>query len=201
MMTLSLAAGCDNNPGKDKARATVGEAASVVRPALDAEGYTFSQDGSKIEFVGAKVTGKHDGSFAVFSGRVNLVQGAPERSSVEVEMEMNSITTDAEKLTAHLKSADFFDVVRYPKAHFSSTSVKVGREKGATHTVTGNLEMHGVTKSISFPCKIRVSGDSVEVDAEFTVNRKDFGLVYPGKPDDLIRDDVVVKLAVRAKRT
>jgi hypothetical protein len=41
----------------------------------------------------------------------------------------------------------------------------------------------------------------VEVDAEFTVNRKDFGLVYPGKPDDLIRDDVVVKLAVRAKRT
>jgi polyisoprenoid-binding protein YceI len=108
MMTLSLAAGCDNNPGKDKARATVGEAASVVRPALDAEGYTFSQDGSKIEFVGAKVTGKHDGSFAVFSGRVNLVQGAPERSSVEVEMARRgtyAATLATEGFAARLRDA------------------------------------------------------------------------------------------------
>jgi len=199
LMAFSLAGGCDNNPGKDKARATVGEAASVAQPASDAARYTFSQDGSKLGFVGAKVTGKHDGSFTAFSGRVNLVQGDPQRSSVEVEIDMNSITTDAEKLTAHLKSADFFDVARYPKAYFTSTSVRAGGEKGATHIVTGNLEMHGIKKSISFPCQIRVTGDGVEVDAEFAINRKDFGLAYPGMPDDLIRDDVVVKLAIRAR--
>jgi hypothetical protein len=55
-----------------------------------------------------------------------------------------------------------------------------------------------VTKSITFPATIRVTPGAVSVDAEFAINRKDFGLLYPGKADDLIRDDVLVKLAVRA---
>ena len=66
--------------------------------------------------------------------------------------------------------------------------------------MTGNLELHGVTKSIKFPATVKASGDSVEVDAEFAINRKDFGVVYPGMPDDLIKDDVLLKLHVRAHR-
>jgi polyisoprenoid-binding protein YceI len=66
--------------------------------------------------------------------------------------------------------------------------------------VTGNLTLHGVTKAITFPATIRVTPTGFEVDAEFTINRKDFGIVYAGQQDDLIRDDVVIKLNIRASK-
>jgi len=57
-----------------------------------------------------------------------------------------------------------------------------------------------VKKSISFPATIQVSPDSVSANAEFSINRKDFGINYPGKADDLIRDGVVIKLTIKAPR-
>jgi len=53
---------------------------------------------------------------------------------------------------------------------------------------------------ISFPATIQISADSVSVNAEFAINRKDWGLVYPGKADDLIRDGVVIKLSLNVPR-
>jgi polyisoprenoid-binding protein YceI len=199
LLLLSLAA-CDD-PAKDKAKATVAEPATTAAAAAAPKGaatYAFSNADSKVAFVGAKVTGKHDGSFDKFSGTVTLVDGDPTKSTVRVEIDSASIRTDTEKLTGHLKSGDFFEVEKFPAARFTSTAIRPGGDKGATHTVTGNLELHGVTKSISFPATITVAPGAVNVDAEFAINRKDFGLNYPGKVDDLIRDDVVVKLTVRA---
>src|SRR5690606_18049800 len=111
-----------------------------------------------------------------------------------------SLVADAEKLTGHLKSEDFFDVERFPTARFVSTSIQKGGEGESTHTVTGNLTLRDVTKSIAFPAKIEAEGDEVEVEAEFAINRRDFGIVYPGMPDDLIKDDVLIKLDVDAKQ-
>ena len=191
---------CNSDPAKDKSKATVAEAVSVAAPSANGTVYAFSQADSKIEFVGAKVTGKDEGSLGTFSGKIQSPDGKPESSSVSVEIDATSISADVPKLTNHLKSADFFDVEKFPKASFVSTSVKPGGEKGATHTVTGNLTMHGVTKSISFPATIRLSADSAQADAEFAINRKDFGILYAGKADDLIRDDVLIKLTIRAKK-
>jgi polyisoprenoid-binding protein YceI len=196
---LALAA-CDD-PAKDKAKATVADPAPAAAAAPAAKGaatYGFGNADSKIAFVGAKVTGKHDGSFDKFTGTVTLVDGEPTKSTVRVDVEAASIRTDTEKLTGHLKSADFFEVDKFPAVRFTSTTIKAGGDKGATHTVTGNLELHGVTKSITFPATIAVTPGAVNVDAEFAINRKDFGLTYPGKADDLIRDDVLVKLTIRA---
>ena len=195
-LTLTLAA-CDNSPAKGKTQAAAEPVAAAAVPASGVK-YTFSNAGSKIDFVGAKVTGKHDGSFQTFTGNVNLVDNNPEKSSVSTEIDVGSLKSDQEKLTAHLKTPDLLDVAKYPKATFASTSIKSGGEKGASHTVTGNFQLHGVTKSISFPATIKVNGDAVDVDAEFAINRKDFGIVYPGMPDDLIKDDVLLKLHVRA---
>jgi polyisoprenoid-binding protein YceI len=206
LLLLGLALGiwaCNTDPAKDKSKATVAEAVSVAAPgAPSANGtvYAFSQANSKLEFVGAKVTGKNEGSLGTFSGKIVSPDGKPESSTVSVEIDVTSISAGIEKLTNHLKSADFFDVEKFPKATFVSTSVKPGGEKGATHTVTGNLTMHGVTKSISFPATIRLTPDSAEADAEFGINRKDFGVMYAGKADDLIRDDVLIKLTIRAKK-
>lgn len=198
-----LATGCNTDPAKDKTKATVAEAVtaapSAPAPAAAAK-YAFSATGSKVEFIGAKVTGKHDGAFGTFNGTIDVVDGKPEKSSVNAEIDTASVTTDAEKLTGHLKSPDFFDVAKFPKARFTSTSIAplTGGPGGATHTVTGNLELHGVTKSISFPAKIQLGADTVDVDAEFALNRKDFGIQYPGAPDDLVKDNVLIKLTLRA---
>ena len=199
-MLLAITA-CNNDPGKGKAQATVSSAAApVAAPAAGAVNYAFSNDGSKVEFVGAKVTGKHEGAFAAFRGVIALVSGDPTKSSVTADIDVASLSIEPAKLAGHLKSGDFFNAEQFPKAKFSSTSIKAGGENGATHTVTGNLELHGVTKAITFPAKIKVETDHVSVDAEFSINRKDFGIVYPGMPDDLIKDEVLIKLSLHGKK-
>ncbi|MBM4375690.1 MAG: YceI family protein [Deltaproteobacteria bacterium] len=192
---------CDADPAAGKARATAASAAPVATAAAGAAKLAFSAQGSKVEYVGAKVTGKHTGGFGAFKGQIALSDGAVEKSQVSVEVETASLTSDSDMLTGHLKGADFFNVEKFPKASFTSTAIKAGGEGGATHTVTGNLELHGVTKSVSFPATIKLTGDGADVDAEFAINRKDFGIAYPGKPDDLIKDDVLIKLTIRAKKT
>ncbi len=199
VLVASLIA-CDNEPAKGKPTAEVA-APVATQSAVPAAGasttYTFSNQNSELNFVGAKVTRKHDGKFGTFNGSVTLVDSDPTKSSVKVEVDTASISADDDKLTGHLKSPDFFDVGKFPKATFTSTSIRAGGANGASHTVTGNLEMHGVTKSITFPATIRVTPSGVEVDAEFGINRKDFGIVYPGMPDDLIKDEVLIKLKLR----
>lgn len=202
VLALTTFAACNNNPAQGVPKA--GTSAPVIASALPsppsgAKSLAFSQANSKIEFVGAKITGKHDGSFSSFSGMVNLVDGAPHKSSVSVDIQMNSLTSDAEMLTTHLKGKDFFDVEKFPKSRFVSTSIaSAPNEQPGVYSVTGTLEMHGVSKSITFPATIDVSGASVRVKAEFAINRKDFGVVYPGKPDDLIKDDVLIRLNIAA---
>jgi polyisoprenoid-binding protein YceI len=149
--------------------------------------------------VGSKVTGSHNGSFQQFTGEIDFA-GQPEKSRVSITIDVDSMTTDTERLTKHLKTADFFDVAKYPQATFVSTEIKPGGENGATHTVTGNLTMHGVTKAITFPATINVTPDTATVDSSFSINRRDFGISFAGATNDLIRDDVVLKLNVRATK-
>ncbi|MEO6602804.1 MAG: YceI family protein [Polyangiaceae bacterium] len=199
--TLAVTGGCNTDPAKGKTQATVGSAAApVTAPLPGAVNYAFSNDGSKVEFVGAKVSAKHEGSFAAFRGTVGLVDNDATKSSVTAEVDIASLTVEPAKLSGHLKSPDFFDAARFPHGTFTSTVIKAGGENGATHTVTGNLFLHGVTKAITFPAKIKIEGDSVSVDAEFAINRKDFSIIYPGMPDDLIKDDVLIKLTLHAKK-
>ncbi|MBK6314031.1 MAG: YceI family protein [Blastocatellia bacterium] len=190
------------DPAADKPKATVGAPsnAAPTSPAPTSSGgrvIALTHLNTSVEFTGSKVTGSHEGYFKKLSGSVQLDPASVEKSSVNVEIDTTSVTTDADGLTEHLKSADFFDVVKFPKAAFSSTKItaKPG-EKGSTHEVTGDFEIHGVKKSITFPASIVRSGDAVAMQAEFSINRKDFGIVYAGKADDLIRDNVVLKLTL-----
>jgi len=199
-----LAVACNNDPAKGKTQATVTSATEPVTAAAPAAGsvsYAFSNDGSTVEFVGAKVSAKHQGAFKAFRGVVNVVGADATKSNVSAEIDIASLSIEPAKLAGHLKTPDFFDAEKFPKAKFASTAIKAGGENGATHTISGNLELHGVTKGITFPAKIKIEADQVTVDAEFAINRKDFSIVYPGMPDDLIKDDVLIKLALHAKKS
>jgi polyisoprenoid-binding protein YceI len=193
--------GACSDPSSDKSKAVTGEAAPVASPPATAQGqrYQITPQNSQIAFVGSKVTGSHNGSFGDFSGQIDY-NGTPEQSHVNIDIKADSITTDTPDLTKHLKTADFFDVAKYPQATFVSTAIKAGGEGGASHTVTGNLTLHGVTKSVTFPATISVTPDVATVDSTFSINRKDFGINYAGAADNAIRDNVVLTLKIRANK-
>ncbi|MDI1477559.1 YceI family protein [Polyangium sp. y55x31] len=201
---LSLAA-CED-PAKDKPKATVAPASSAqadTKPASTAavqETLDVDATASTVGFIGSKVTGKHEGKFEKLAGKITLADGKAEGGKISFEVETASVKTDAADLDKHLKNADFFDVEKFPKATFTSTEIKAGGTNGATHTITGDLDLHGVKKSITFPVTITIAPDAATGTAEFSINRKDFNITIAGKPDDLIRDDVLLKLTLKAPR-
>lgn len=187
-------AGCEN-PADNKPKAEVSvagpdAAANTAKPA----GALPLKAGSTVEFTGSKVTGSHSGGFKNVSGWATIGPDAT-ASKVSIDIDTTSVFTDEPKLTKHLASADFFDVAKFPKAHFESTSIT---GTAPSYKVTGNLRLHGVSKAISFPASIVIKGKSLTAVSEFAINRKDFGILYKGKADDLIRDEVVIKFNVSA---
>jgi polyisoprenoid-binding protein YceI len=156
---------------------------------------------SKIEFIGSGTApGKaHHGSFKAFNGVIDLTPGAPGIKQITVDIDTTSLDSDDPKLTGHLKSKDFFEVATYPTSKFITTEIKPSTEKGATHTLVGNLTLHGVTKSITIPVDIKIDGSDVTIKSEFSLDKNDFGMTYGSTPP-LIRKEVVIKLNVKGER-
>lgn len=199
IVTFVALAGCAKNPAEDVPKADVSSATNAAAgssaSAAAGKTYAFAPESSSIDFVGSKVTGSHKGGFKQFAGELNVVNGKVADTGNKVVISTASIWSDNERLTGHLKSPDFFDVATYPTATFETTTV------AATPTnsiVGGNLTLHGVTKHISFPARINVSDQAVDVTAQFFINRFDFEMKYPGKADDLIRKEVVLNLNLKA---
>jgi polyisoprenoid-binding protein YceI len=202
MIVAALSYGCAANPADDKTKATVGNAApesGAPKPA-GTETLAITPENSKVEFVASKVTRSHNGSFKQFSGTIEVAPDNIPAGRVTIDIDTASVATDTDRLTAHLKTPDFFDVAKFPKATFVSTKFEPGIKAGTNYEVTGNFDLHGVKKSITFPAMITVTADSVSVAAEFAINRKDFGIVFQNPTDDLIRDEVVIKLTLKVLR-
>lgn len=206
LLALPLAlTGCDD-PGAGVAPATIGERALDPEPPADRgaadtrEDLTVDVARSSLGFTGAKVTGSHDGTFERWSGTVRLDPESIQRSAVEITIQMASVQIEPPRLLNHLRSDEFFDVVNLPTATFRSTRIEEAPGDDATHRVTGELTLHGQTRSITFPARITVAPDDVHAQASFSIDRREFGVVYPGMPDDLIRDDVVIRFDLHAPR-
>jgi polyisoprenoid-binding protein YceI len=162
---------------------------------------------SSIGWYAAKVTGDHTGGFEKWDGTMTVQGGDVQK--LEFTVDATSVTSDTEKLTKHLKSPDFFEVEKFPKASFASKKIveKAGEVPTgldgeetfeSTHEVTGDFTIHGVTKQLTFPVAIKSGEDKVEAHTEFTFDRFDFGIEYKGKPDDLIRKKVLLKVKLVA---
>ena len=115
-------------------------------------------------------------------------------TKLEVEIDTASLFSDDPKLTAHLKSPDFFDVKNNPKAKFASTKSREDRQ--GLHTITGDLTLNGKTKSISFPVEVSSAGGAMKIESEFKIDKRDFGMTYGGGKID---DEVAIKVVVDAK--
>lgn len=199
---LSVLVACVADVGKDKVQAEVADvpeaekAAPVEQIAPDTV-FVVDAAASKLEALGAKITAEHPIVFKDYTGKIGTTDG--ELVSVSFVVQMATLEADHPKLTAHLKDADFFDVASHPTAAFTSTAVSKGTsEAGMTHTVTGDFTIRGTTKRITFPAKVTVTDDKVVANTEFVLNRQDFGVTYPGRPDDLVQDNVRMTIAFTA---
>src|SRR5215831_11465850 len=116
------------------------------------ESYRFDPSGSTIGFSVHQFLGTTRGRFASFSGRIEVDQEHPEKSSVTAQIDVRSIDTQIKKRDDHLRSAEFFNVEKFPGITFKSRSVKrTGPQSG---DILGDLTMHGVTKPITLHVKL-----------------------------------------------
>ena len=198
---VAFAPGCKSEIDEKPAAAVSETVASTTTadtaaaPAAGGATTNVVKEKSKIEFVAAKVTRDHTGQFRNFDGSLEYAGTQPSRISFDIDL--NSVETDTEKLTGHLKTPDFFDVAKYPKATFVSTAITpapAGAPNGATHELKGTLDLHGVKKEVTIPVVAQQTAEGVRTTSEFTINRHDWGISYKGAADDLIKDNVLIKL-------
>ena len=171
---------------------------------------TLSASDSKIEWVGKKVTGQHNGTVDITNGDLFIDNGVLTGGSFEINFgtikvldlqdpEMNA------KLTGHLKSDDFFSAEKFPTGKFVLTSITpLSNGTENNYTVGGNLTIKGITKPVSFPAIVKVNGDAVTATADFKIYRTlcdvkfRSGKFYENLGDKLIYDQIDLKLNISA---
>jgi len=119
-----------------------------------------------------------DGVFARFGGEVRLEDDRLETATGRVVVEVASIDTGIPLRDRHLRSDDFFDVGRHPRATFVVSAV---RREGDRVTVAGDLPIRGVSRPVEVPVTVTVSASSVRVVGALTLNRRDFGITYQSR--------------------
>jgi polyisoprenoid-binding protein YceI len=147
------------------------------------------------------------GRFSGIQGTIVFDEANPAQSSVEAEIDATSIDTRSEQRDAHLRSADFFDVEKYPTITFKSAKVEpVGNEEAR---VTGDLTIRDVTRPVTLDVTLNGFGKNpfgqevAGFTAETTINRKDFGLNWNVALETggvLVGDTIKIVLEIQAQK-
>ncbi|HEX2059827.1 MAG TPA: YceI family protein [Thermoanaerobaculia bacterium] len=170
------------------------------------EHWTVDKAHSTATFKIRHITANVIGQFRDFDGTINIDRANPAKSSVEFTIQAASIDTGNQNRDQHLRSADFFDVEKYPTITFKSASVT---PKSKTEfDVTGDLTMHGVTKRVTLPVTFGgfakgARGEKAGFEIETTLNRKDFGIIWNRALDEggfLLGEDVKVSINLEVDR-
>jgi polyisoprenoid-binding protein YceI len=185
----------------------VGVALSLLVPVLAlAEAKTYKVNGphSNVSFTIRHFVSEVEGRFTDFEGAIKYDPAAVANDTVSFTIKSTSISTDNEDRNKHLRSADFFEVEKYPTLSFTSTSVTQKDPK--TLDVTGDFTLHGVTKKITIPVTVMgisksSKGDKAGFKSTFSINRKDYGVVWNRALDGggaMLGDDVSITILVEA---
>lgn len=148
------------------------------------------------------------GKFTDFSGSVTAEGENYETAKISFVAKAASINTHNGERDGHLRSADFFDVEKFPEVTFVST--KITRGTGNVYEVTGDFTMHGVTKEITFTAHfngISKGSDGIQVagvDIVGSLSRKDFGLTWNVAIEAggvMVSDEVVLDINLELKES
>ena len=168
---------------------------------VQAESYKIDPSHSEVGFTIRHMVSNVRGRFNDFSGTVDMDPKAPQKGSVEFSVKTTSIDTGNADRDKHLRTADFFDVEKYPEITFKSDSVKsAGKDK---YNVTGTLTMHGVSKKVTLPVTFNGEGKDpwgntrAGFETSTKLDRKEYGIVWNKAIDNggvLLGDDVNVSI-------
>ena len=145
------------------------------------------------------------GAFSGITGVLDLNEADNTLSTIDVSIPAASIRTADDKLDAHLKNEEFFDVEKFPALKFKSTNIR--STGGSDYAVTGDLTIRDVTKSVTLKVE-DVSKPSVDpwgnhrigLSASTKINRKDFGIIWNAALDSggvLVGDEVAITLDIQ----
>ncbi|HRK06771.1 MAG TPA: YceI family protein [Pseudobdellovibrionaceae bacterium] len=204
---------------------TLTTALLALAPLASSETLALDPSASRIRWVGKKVVGQqHDGTVAISGGQVEFDGNQLKGGEVSIDMKSikNDDLTDAAynaKLTGHLKSDDFFGVEKHPTAKFKIKSVKpVKNAADATHEISGDLTIKGITHPARFNAKIEVKdpepnktksaniAKSASARGKLTIDRTKYNIRYgSGKffedlGDKMISDDFDLEINLQTKR-
>ena len=176
---------------------------------LFANSFKVDPAASKVEWIGKKVTGQHNGTLAMKGGKLefkgdDLVGG-------EFSVDMTSLKvldlTDPgynKDLTTHLKSDDFFSAEKHPEAKFVVKSAT--KKADGTYEVKGPMTIKGISQEVTIPLKIEKKGDMVEATGKASLDRTKWqikfrsGRFFPNLGDKLIHDNFEIAVDVKAKK-
>ena len=191
-------AACEKPPVAQKAEAV------ETAPVAKAEGKEYQIDVAKssLQWIGTKKIGKHNGTINLKSGSVFVKDGAIVAGKFVADMttieDKDLKGENHDKLVRHLKSPDFFDVEKYPEGIFEISGVT---KSGENQNIKGNLTLKGIPFGISFDAKIDFDKDAPKsASATFNIDRRKWGIVYPGMPDNLINDTINLTLDLKIKK-
>jgi polyisoprenoid-binding protein YceI len=197
--TIALAAGmllaCKKAPAlPDAPTAEIAAPSSpAAAPAGNASDFNLDVAASKVGFAGVNPLGIQEGKFTTFTGTMKVEGGDVSKLQSSVSVDTKSLQTAIEALTNDLKSPNFLDVEKFPRATFEVVKVSAGGT-GGSHTVEGNLELHGQKKLLRFPANISITDQKATLKAKFVIDRHAFGVSYKGAPDLVVADGVVIEL-------
>jgi polyisoprenoid-binding protein YceI len=155
-------------------------AAASLCPGAWASAWMLDPSATRIAFSVRNLSvARVDGTFRLASGHVTLDDGDPSRSTIEAVIDAATVDTSEPKRDAHLRSADFLDVARYPTIAFRSTGIE--RVDGGHWKVTGNLTLLGRTRLVLLEVDSPTSeGTRSSAHATTSIDRRDFGMTYAG---------------------
>jgi len=180
-------------------------AIAALSPAASAnETYKFDPSGSTIGFSVHQFLGTTHGKFTKFNGKIEIDRERPENSSVTAQIDVRSIDTRINKRDDHLRSAEFFNVEKFPQITFKSRTVKrTGPQSG---DILGDLTIHGVTRPTTLHVKLLTPIDETSrtrwVVTTNPIIRRDFNLMFAPAAETVsgISQAVAINIEIEAKR-
>ncbi|MBK6545880.1 MAG: YceI family protein [Saprospiraceae bacterium] len=186
---------------------------SFLSNKLHTDVYKVDANQSSLEWIGEKITGKHNGTIKFISGEIKnnhgSIHGVFEFDMTSIECQDLEPGPNKTKLETFLKSSNFFDAALFPKSQFIITSVTPLKETNVgtnTHTIKGLLTIKDKTNEISFGAKLTLQGNRFSCLGIATIDRTKFDIKYRSKTffpdigDKMIYDEFTLKFNVVANK-
>jgi polyisoprenoid-binding protein YceI len=147
---------------------------ALALPGLaSAADYAVQPAGSKLGFSSSFQGQSFDGSFGQWTAAISYDPAKVAGSKFDVDVDLASVKTGDKDRDGALPGSDFFNIAKFPKAHFVTTGF---RQNGAQVIADGNLTLRGVTKPVSLNVVFKSQGTGATMDVTGAVKRLDFGV-------------------------